>query len=129
MNTGEVRRAVTSDLSALLTLYRHLHPEEPAPPLDSARKAWTEILGSATTCVFVIDASDETLIASCTLALVPNLTRRARSFGVIENVVTHSAHRRRGYGNKVLRAAIRAAAEAGCYKVCLATGSRREETL
>jgi ribosomal protein S18 acetylase RimI-like enzyme len=129
MNTGQVRRAGTTDLSALLALYAHLHPQEPTPPLDSAKKPWTEILGSADIAVFVIETSDGTLVASCTLALVPNLTRGARPFGVIENVVTHSEYRQRGYGSKVLRAAVEAAEGAGCYKVCLATGSRREETL
>lgn len=118
-----------SDLSALLALYAHLHPKEPTPPLDRATRVWTEILGSANFDVFVVEISDKTLVASCTMALVPNLTRGARPFGVIENVVTHSEHRHRGYGTKVLRAAVEAAEGAGCYKVCLATGSKREEML
>ncbi len=60
---------------------------------------------------------------------VPNLTREARPFAVIENVVTHSAHRNRGFGRAILRAAVAAAKNAGCYKVHLATGSKRESTL
>jgi len=34
--------------------------------------------------------------------IVPNITRCARGFGVIEGVVTHLAHRRRGLGGAVL---------------------------
>ena len=129
MNAGQVRRAVLGDLSGLVALYAHLHPAEPALPVDRARRVWAEILGSSANNVFVIEAPDGTLLSSCTLALVPNLTRGARPFGVIENVVSHAAHRRRGHGTRVLRAAVEAAQEAGCYKVCLATGSKRDETL
>ncbi len=48
---------------------------------------------------------------------------------MIENVVTHAAHRRLGLGRAVLHAALGAASGAGCYKVMLATGSRQESTL
>ena len=48
---------------------------------------------------------------------------------MIENVVTHSGYRRTGLGRAVLRTALAFAWRAGCYKVTLATGSRRESTL
>jgi GNAT superfamily N-acetyltransferase len=69
------------------------------------------------------------LVSSCTLAIIPNLTRGCRSYGVIENVVTHPNRRRIGLGRRVLSAALTAAWQADCYKVMLATGSHREETL
>ena len=69
------------------------------------------------------------LASSCTLCIVPNLTHAARPFGVIENVVTHSDYRRRGLGHAVLAAALDTAWAADCYKVMLATGSQRPETL
>lgn len=72
---------------------------------------------------------DGRIVTTCVLALVRNLTRGARPFGVIENVVTDAAHRRQGHGIAMLRHALGCAWEAGCYKVMLLTGSRREETL
>ena len=60
---------------------------------------------------------------------MPNLSRGARPYGVIENVVTDAGHRRSGLGRAVLEAALDQAWAADCYKVLLATGSRRESTL
>jgi GNAT superfamily N-acetyltransferase len=61
--------------------------------------------------------------------IIPNLTRGVRPYGLIENVVTHPGHRRTGLGRAVLSAALETAWGADCYKVMLATGFRREETL
>jgi GNAT superfamily N-acetyltransferase len=72
---------------------------------------------------------DGRVITSCMLVIVPNLTRGGRPFGLIENVVTDSGHRRQGHGLAILRRALRCAWDAGCYKVMLLTGSKREETL
>lgn len=66
------------------------------------------------------------LLASCVLVLVPNLTREQRPYGLIENVITHPDHRRKGYAKKLLEHAKTAAAQAGCYKLMLMTGSKDE---
>jgi GNAT superfamily N-acetyltransferase len=86
------------------------------------------LLSSGLTTVIVADAAGW-LVSSCTLAVIPNLTRGTRPYGVIENVVTHPEHRRIGWGHAVLQAALAIAWTADCYKVTLATGSQREATL
>jgi GNAT superfamily N-acetyltransferase len=86
------------------------------------------MIGSGLTTVFVAQVGDA-LAATCVLAVVPSLTRRARPFGVIENVVIDPGHRQRGLGRAVLEAALRTAWDADCHKVMLATGSRKPETL
>ena len=61
--------------------------------------------------------------------IIPNLTRGARPYAFIENVVTHGACRGRGYATECLRAARQIAEENGCYKMMLLTGSKEQKTL
>ena len=126
---GRVRRAVAADLPALLVLYRHLRPEEQPPPHAAAEAALAEILHSPSTCILVAEVADGTLVASCGLTIIPTLGHGAQPFGVVENVVTHADYRRRGHGRTVLQAACEAARAAGCYKLCLSTGSQQDATL
>lgn len=124
----QVRVAVETDLTALLRLYRHLNQDDaPAEPAR-AQAAFAAMLRSPLVKVFVAEV-EEGLASSCTLVVVPNLTRGARPYAVIENVVTDAAFRRRGLGQAVLAAALARAWAEDCYKVMLATGSKREETL
>lgn len=121
-------RAVRSeDLAALLELYVHLNPDNASPPDDALlQPAWERIMSDPNIHCFVAEA-DRTLTGSCLLAVVPNLTRGARSFGVIENVVTHTDYRRQGIGRRLMRHALQTAWDAGCYKVMLLSGAWREE--
>jgi GNAT superfamily N-acetyltransferase len=123
-----IRPAGDADLSEMLGLYQHLNPDDPIPDSVKAQIAWSALIGSDLTTVFVADAAGM-LVSSCTLIIIPNLTRGVRPYGLIENVVTHPDHRRIGLGRAVLSAALDAAWKEDCYKVMLATGSRREETL
>lgn len=104
------------DLDALLALYQHLNPGDAPPPREHAR----EVLAHPGLRHFGRFVEGE-LVASCNLAVVPNLTRGGRSYGVIENVVTHAAHRGRGHGQAVIAHALEAAWATGCYKVVLTT--------
>ena len=124
-----IRIATYNDLEGMLALYRHLNPDDPALDFGKASSVWATLLDSRLTSVYVAEVTSKELVASCTLVIVPNLTRDARPYALIENVVTHADYRRRGFGHAVLRAAMDAAWEAGCYKIMLATGSKREETL
>lgn len=120
----QIRHALAGDLDGLRALYRFLLPVDlapPAPPIMEQR--WHELLHDPKMHCLIADA-DGTLAASCTLAVIPNLTRAARPYGIIENVVTHGDFRRRGLGTRVLHAALALAWEQGCYKVMLLTSSK-----
>jgi len=56
------------------------------------------------------------------LATIPNLMRGGRPHALLENVVTHRAHRRKGYGRAVVEAALQAAWNANAHHVLLMTG-------
>jgi ribosomal protein S18 acetylase RimI-like enzyme len=123
-----IRPARRDDLPGVLALYRYLHPDDPELDLAAAEPARSALLSSGMTSVIVADVADQ-LVSSGTLAIIPNLSRGAAPYGVIENVVTHPDHRRTGRGRAVLRAALDIARKGDCYKVVLATGSKQEATL
>jgi len=128
MKEAIIRRAIEHDLPEVLNLYRHLHPHEAQLTLATAERVWSNLLTSDFMTVIVAEATGQ-LLSSCTLAIAPNLSRGGRSYGVIENGVTHADHRKRGLGRRVLAHALDIASRADCYKVHLATGSKRESTL
>ena len=128
MTEAIVRSAAAHELPELLQLYRHLHPHDPELETAAAERVWSNLLSSSFMTVIVAQTA-ELLVSSCTLAIVPNLSRGGRSYGVIENVVTHADYRRQGLGGRVLAHALDLAWQADCYKVLLATGSKRETTL
>jgi GNAT superfamily N-acetyltransferase len=66
------------------------------------------------------------LVSSCTLTIIPNLTRGARPYGLIENVITDQGYRGRGFGTRLLRHALQVAWDRDCYKVMLLTGHKDE---
>ena len=72
---------------------------------------------------------NDALISSCTITVIPNLTRGCKPYGVIENVVTHAGHRNLGYGKALLAHALAHAWSIGCYKVMLLTGRKDQSTL
>ena len=124
-----VRRIDPDDLEPLLALYRQLNPDDdPLPPQREVAALWKSMVDDPHLQIFVIEF-DGRLVAAATLVLVPNLTRGARPYGLVENVVTEREHRRKGYATAVLQHALEHAWSANCYKVMLLTGSRREETL
>jgi GNAT superfamily N-acetyltransferase len=124
-----IRHLEPSDLSDLLALYRHLHrADDPLPARSVVESVWRELMvGPSYT--YYGGFVDNALVSSCTLTTIPNLTRGCRPYGVIENVVTHTDHRRKGYAKAILREALEGAWSANCYKVMLLTGRQDEATL
>ena len=60
--------------------------------------------------------------------MIPNLTRAAAPYAVIENVVVEGSRRGTGLGRRVMAGTLDAAWAAGCYKAMLLTGSRNPAT-
>ncbi|MFO1446687.1 MAG: GNAT family N-acetyltransferase [Opitutaceae bacterium] len=124
------RLLVAADLPVLLELLAELHPDDPRlkPGDPAAKRVWEEILNDRRLRTFGLEVEGQ-VVSTCTLVLVPNLTRGCRPYGVIENVVTRASLRSRGFGTALLRQALTVAWSEGCYKVMLETGSKSEATL
>ncbi|MHA1985540.1 MAG: GNAT family N-acetyltransferase [Promethearchaeota archaeon] len=119
-----IREIKKNEFCKLLKLYTHLHQKDaPLPNKAKLESIWKEITGNPLLHYFVLELDNE-LVSSCTLSVIPNLTRGGRPYGLIENVVTHAEYRRRGFGTSILQHALEVAWENKCYKVMLLTGSR-----
>lgn len=123
-----IRDAVEADLPALGELYLHLNPTDPLVPISQAAVEFSKLLGYEGSAILVGEL-DGRLVTSCTLIVIPNLTRGARPYALIENVVTNEANRGNGFATAILHAAIERAWRMDCYKVMLMTGSKKPATL
>lgn len=124
-----IRTIEPDDLDELVDLYSQMHPPtDPRPRAKADRAVWSDMLSRTGLSVFV-GVFDGRLVSTCTLVVVPNLTRGGRPYGLLENVVTHPDHRRKGYGTALLKHALAIAWQHDCYKVLLQTGSKQDGTL
>jgi len=123
-----LREAMESDLRGLLELYLHLHEVRIPEDSDALRDAWAQILRDPNHHV-IVDEADGRLVASCVCVVIPNLTRSARPYALIENVFTHGDYRRQGRARACLDFARQIAQRANCYKMMLMTGSKSDAAL
>lgn len=122
----EIRPIPVDGLKQLLDLYRHLHTsDDPMPQASVVEATWQELASNPRNKYFG-GFIGETLVSSCALSVIPNLTRGCKPYGLIENVVTAASHRQRGYGKAVLAHALSFAWSEGCYKVMLLTSRKSE---
>ncbi|MDN3956013.1 GNAT family N-acetyltransferase [Sporolactobacillus laevolacticus] len=124
----EIRLIKQSELGELLNLYKYLNPDDPEIDTNKITSLWEDICKDKNL-IYLAVVIDNQLVSSCVLTIIPNLTRNARPYGLIENVVTHPNFRRKGYGSSVLKEALSVAWMRNCYKVMLLTGSKKPETL
>ena len=115
-----IRTGRSEDLPALEALYRHLNPARPVLAPDVARRIMGEILARQDMRLFVAEVAGG-LVASCMLMTAPNLMAGGRPYALLENVVTHAAHRRQGHGRAVVAAALDHAWSVGARQVYLLT--------
>ncbi|MBU0746348.1 MAG: GNAT family N-acetyltransferase [Gammaproteobacteria bacterium] len=124
-----IRKLHAHELMQLLDLYKHLHEhDDPLPSASAVEAVWAEVLANPRI-QYLGAYVDGALVSTCTLTVVPNLTRACRPYGVIENVVTHPTYRGQGWGQAILKHALDQARQQHCYKVMLMTGRRDETTL
>ncbi|MET8552001.1 GNAT family N-acetyltransferase [Micromonospora zamorensis] len=121
------RAARPDDLAQIIRLYRQLNPDDPVLDDDSGAAVFRQILGSPGLHLFVLEL-DGAVVASTYLNVIPNLSRSASPYAVIENVVVEETRRGTGLGRQIMADTLQAAWDAGCYKAMLMTGSRNPAT-
>ena len=126
-----IREATARDAEALKVLYfEHLTKYPPQEEQNMA--VWESLLDECKNDSFnyiLIAEENGVPVSSVQMSIVRSLTHNVRPFAVIENVVTHTDHRKKGYASALLRKATDIAKAFRCYKISLETGSNRESTL
>ena len=123
-----VREVTKNDLNELLELYLHLHEETIPEMTEYLANTWNTIIEDENHHIIVYEV-DRKIVSSCVCVIIPNLTRGIRPYAFVENVVTHSDYRGKGYASQCLNFAKEIAVKANCYKMMLLTGSKDEKTL
>jgi len=120
-----VREAGVGDFAGVLRLYGQLHPKDPV--VEDGAEVFEEIVRTPGLRIFVLE-EDGQIVATTYLNVIPNLTRSAAPYAVIENVVVDESRRGTGLGKEIMAVTLAAAWDAGCYKAMLMTGSRTPAT-
>ena len=123
-----VREVTKNDLNELLELYLHLHEETIPEMTEHLKSTWDMIIQDKNHHI-IVNEIDGKIVSSCVCVIIPNLTRGIRPYAFIENVVTHSDYRGKGYAKQCLNYAKEIALKTNCYKMMLLTGSKDEKTL
>jgi len=80
----DIRPALLEDLPHLTALYTHLNPNDPPCPPETAAEALGSINALKGSAV-LIGVFDGILVTSCTVFVLPNLTRGGDPYALIEN--------------------------------------------
>lgn len=123
-----VREIQENELNKILELYLHLHEESIPELTEHLRNTWNTIIKDENHHI-IVNEIDNKIVSSCVCVIIPNLTREVRPYAFIENVVTHSDYRSKGYATECLNYAKEISEKSNCYKMMLLTGSKNEETL
>ncbi|MBO5030354.1 MAG: GNAT family N-acetyltransferase [Lachnospiraceae bacterium] len=123
-----VREAREDELPAILELYLDLHEKSVPDITEHVKRTWKQIVQDENHHL-IVKTADGRIVSSCVCVIIPNLTRTVRPYAFIENVVTHSDYRGKGYASECLNYAREIAKKQNCYKMMLLTGSKNQKTL
>ncbi|MCL2456978.1 MAG: GNAT family N-acetyltransferase, partial [Defluviitaleaceae bacterium] len=127
----KIRKANQNDAEVLIDLYgNHLASVPPKEPQEI--NLWREKISrfeADEKYFLLVSEINGRVVSSVTLVVIENLTRNLQPYALIENVVTHSDFRGKGFAAALMQKASDIAAGFGCYKIMLLTGAKEKNTL
>ena len=119
MTDISITEAKPSDLPMVLELYLELHPDDPRVDSSIATESWARILATPNR-VVLLAWHGAHAIGSLEYTICANLTRNARPYVLIENVVVAESFRRRGLASRMIKEVRERTTCLNAYKIQLA---------
>ena len=115
-----------NEIPSLLELYKQLNVANDISinKFDFIEK-WQEI--EKCNIKYFVAKENDTIIASCYICIIPQLTYLGKSIGYIENVIVDEKYRGKGIGKQIIENAINYAVNENCNKVLLQSGMDRKK--
>lgn len=122
----KIRKAKESDLPKILKLLKQLHPDDKEIEIKESIKFLKQIKNNSNYFLLVAE-SDNKIVGTAYLVIIPNLTRSCRPWAQIENIIVDEKYRRKGIGIKLIKYAMNLAKKSDCYKFFLTSNIKRED--
>ena len=90
-----IRFAEEHDFEGIMNLLRQLNPDDPVINDGRDKVIFERILKETNLRILILEENGK-IISTCYLNIIPNLTRNAAPYAIIENVVTDEAFRKSG---------------------------------
>lgn len=127
MNELIIRTLKKEDLPSLVELYKQYNHETlPLSDESVVQKCWSKI-SSLRNIHYFIGEYENKIVTSCFLIVIPHFARAGKPYGLIENVITDSSYRGKGFATSLLKHALESAWKNECFQVMLLTGNKKKE--
>jgi len=128
MSEFKIVHAGQAHLAQVLELYSFLG-DNPIPAITSEiEELWGRMVENPRQTI-LLGLLDGQAVSTCVVMIIENLTHNQRPYAIVENVVTQPEMRGSGYATAVLDAARDIARQHHCYKISLATGTKKDSTM
>jgi GNAT superfamily N-acetyltransferase len=121
----EIRIATPNDIPIVTELVAAMDGDAPMPLVHAVR-VFSEMSRFPSYHCYLAFSHGEP-VGTFSLLIFPTLVRNGAREALVESVVVAPRLRRRGIGAAMMREARRITADAGCYKLCLSSSSKRQD--
>jgi len=123
----KTRLATIADYEDIVSLMKQLNPKDKSDFDAPIYSTYEEILKSDNFSIVVAEI-DNSVVSTCYLNHIPNITWGGAPYAFVENVVTDSEYRRQGLGTLCIKHAMDISIARGCFKIMLMTSQLDEKT-